>query len=43
VALAGPGPADQHNIIGTIHEVAAVQLPDQGFIYLARAFSDQVA
>jgi hypothetical protein len=35
VAFAGSGTADEHDVIGTIHEVAAVQLPDQGLIYLA--------
>lgn len=35
VALAGSGAADQHDIIGAIHEVAEVQLPDQGLICLA--------
>ena len=33
VGLAGA--ADQHDIVGTIHEVAAMQLPDQGLVHLA--------
>ena len=35
VALAGSRAADQHDIVGAIHKVAAVQLLDQGFIGLA--------
>ena len=35
MALAGSGAADQHDIVGAIHEVAAVQLPDQRLIDLA--------
>jgi hypothetical protein len=35
MALAGSGAADQHDIVGAIHEAAAVQLPDQRLIDLA--------
>ena len=34
VRLAGYRPADQTDIVGTVHEVAAVQFPDQGFVHL---------
>jgi hypothetical protein len=35
VAFAGPGAADQHDIVGTVYKVSAMELTDGGFIYLA--------
>ncbi len=35
MALSGTRPADQHGIIGTIDELAAVEVPDHGFVHLA--------
>jgi hypothetical protein len=35
VGLAGAGAADQHDIVGAIDELAAMELADQGLIDLA--------
>ena len=35
MGLAGSRPADEHNIVSRLDEVAAMQLPDQGLIDLA--------
>jgi hypothetical protein len=34
VALSGARAADQHDIIGTIHKIAAMERTDKGFIHL---------
>ena len=35
VGLAGAGPADQHDVVGVVQELAPVQLPDRGLVDLA--------
>jgi len=32
--FAGAGATDQHNVLGTIHELAAMQLPYRGLVDL---------
>ena len=35
VGLAGPGSADEHDVVGLLHELAAVQLADQRCVHRA--------
>jgi hypothetical protein len=35
VAFSGAGPTDQHDVVGAVHEVAAVELTHQSFVDLA--------
>ena len=43
MALAGAGPADQHDVVGVFHEVALVKLAHEGFVDLAGRTDDVVA